>query len=129
VLRQATGCFYLEEATSLSLCVDTSETPVSHLGAKLPSLRELHLNGSNLESLRDLGTGFKGVSILWVSRCSLTSLEGIGTLLPALTELYASFNELVDLSAIAELEHLEVLDLEGNNVVEMDQVREEDVKG
>uniref|UniRef100_A0A5F8GM34 Leucine rich repeat containing 56 n=1 Tax=Monodelphis domestica TaxID=13616 RepID=A0A5F8GM34_MONDO len=38
-------------------------------------------------------------------------------------ELYMSYNNISDLSQISLLEHLEVLDLEGNNIENMEQVR------
>ncbi|KAL6760989.1 hypothetical protein V8C86DRAFT_991250 [Haematococcus lacustris] len=118
-LRELAGVDRLEEATSLQAVIDTSVSTVSHLGSKLPSLLELNLNGSVLQSIRDLGTGFTQLHVLWVSRCGLTGLEGIGAL-PSLRELYASFNDIANLQPLDGSLQLEVLDLEGNCVAELD---------
>ncbi len=43
--------------------INTTHSTVSHLGAKLPNLTELNLSNSVIESLRDLGTGFRGLQV------------------------------------------------------------------
>lgn len=43
-------------------------------------------------------------------------------MLGRLQELYISFNEIADVSPLADLELLEVADLEGNNVASLDSV-------
>lgn len=83
--------------------------------------------------------------MLWLARCSLTDLDGIGSFLalkvglwhPGLgwapcqalakapvppQELYVSYNNVSDLSPLCLLEQLEVLDLEGNSVEDLGQV-------
>ena len=70
---------------------------------------------------RDLGTGFKVLQVLWLSRCSLSSVEGIGSF-PELRELYLSFNDIKDLSPLNGCEKLEAIDLEGNLVEEVEEV-------
>lgn len=84
--------------------------------------------------------------MLWLARCGLTDLDGIGSF-PALKvglwcpglgrgcqakpwlsplppqELYVSFNNVSDLSPLCLLQQLEVLDLEGNSVEDLGQVR------
>lgn len=77
--------------------MNTRTASISHLGAKLPSLAELNLSSSILgsASLRDLGTGFCVLRVLWVARCGLTALDGASGL-PALRELYAAFNDVGD---------------------------------
>jgi len=47
-----------------------------------------------------------------MSRCSVSELNGI-TALPMLKELYIAFNDIDDISDIASLDYLYVLDLEG----------------
>lgn len=64
-----TGVPDLSEATSLSLSVNTHEAGVSHLGPKLPALVELNLSHSVVESLRDLGTGFRVLQVGRVRTC------------------------------------------------------------
>lgn len=45
-----------------------------------------------------------------------------GSAAESIQELYASYNEIHDLSAAADLARLEVLDLEGNNVSDLEQI-------
>nr|KAF6466209.1 leucine rich repeat containing 56 [Rousettus aegyptiacus] len=80
------------------------------------------MNGSRLGSVRDLGTSLGRLRVLWLARCGLADLDGIGSL-PALEELYVSYNSISDLSPLCLLERLEVLDLEGNSVEDLGQVR------
>lgn len=84
--------------------------------------------------------------MLWLARCGLTDLDGVGSFLalkvgvgcPGLgrrcqalpwlsplppQELYVSYNNISDLSPLCLLEELEVLDLEGNSVDDLGQVR------
>nr|XP_037854678.1 leucine-rich repeat-containing protein 56 isoform X5 [Chlorocebus sabaeus] len=106
----------------LEMCVDTREGSLGNFGVHLPILDQLKLNGSHLGSLRDLGTSLGHLRVLWLARCGLTDLDGIASL-PALKELYASYNNISDLSPLCLLEQLEVLDLEGNSVEDLGQVR------
>ena len=115
-LRDLTGAESLEHARTLRVVVNTAiGSGISHLGGKLLNLVELNLSGSMLESIRDLGTGFRSLQVLWVSRCGLPGLDGL-TALPALRELYASYNDVSDLQPLDGCAELEVLDLEGNCV-------------
>ncbi|XP_012311500.2 leucine-rich repeat-containing protein 56 [Aotus nancymaae] len=107
---------------ALELCVDTREGSLGDFGVHLPNLDQLKLNGSHLGSLRDLGTSLGHLRVLWLARCGLTDLDGIAAL-PALKELYASYNNISDLSPLCLLEQLELLDLEGNGVEDLGQVR------
>ena len=119
-LRDLAGVESLVDASSLRMTVNTSTgASISHLGPKLPHLHELNLSGSILESMRDLGTGFRSLQVLWVSRCSLPGLDGLSAL-PALRELYASYNDIADLQPLDACSELEVLDMEGNCVSELE---------
>lgn len=120
-LRQYTGTENLEAVRSLEMRVDVREVSASLIGERMPNLVELKLSGSRLSSLRELGTSLKHLEVLWVSRCGLTDLEGLSAF-PALTELYASFNEIADLSAIGGVESLELLDLDSNSVAQLHQL-------
>ncbi|XP_012507472.1 PREDICTED: leucine-rich repeat-containing protein 56 isoform X2 [Propithecus coquereli] len=106
----------------LEMCVDTREGSLGNFGVHLPNLNQLKLNGSLLGSLRDLGTSLGHLQVLWLARCGLNDLDGIGSF-PALKELYVSYNDISDLSPLCLLEQLEVLDLEGNSVEDLGQVR------
>ena len=95
---------------------------VSSMGEKLPNLVELKLNGSFVPQLRDLGTSLQRLRVLWLSRSHLEELGGIASGLPRLQELYVSFNEIRDVSALAEMDELEVVDLESNQVSDLEAV-------
>ncbi|XP_008592054.1 PREDICTED: leucine-rich repeat-containing protein 56 [Galeopterus variegatus] len=106
----------------LEMCVDTHENSLGNFGVHLPNLSQLRLNGSRLGSLRDLGTSVGRLQVLWLARCGLTDLDGIASF-PKLKELYVSYNNISDLSPLCLLEQLEVLDLEGNSLEDLGQVR------
>ena len=111
----------LTTVSALSFSVDTSENSLSDLGHRLPALKQLRLDGSNIATMRDLGTGLSGLRILWLARSNLRELEGFGSL-TALSELYLAFNEVEDLSPLMGAERVQVLDLEGNAVDDPAQV-------
>ena len=41
------------------------------------SIEHLKLSDSIIQCFRDLGTGFKNVRMLWLSRCELKEVQGI----------------------------------------------------
>jgi hypothetical protein len=61
------------------------------------------------------------VQVLSITRCSLTDLNGF-IALPALCEVYAAYNEVSILEPIMDAPNLEVLDLEGNELEDTDQL-------
>lgn len=71
--------------------------------------------------MRDLGTSWHNLTILWIIRTGLNSLDGI-TALGNLRELYAAFNNVKELSSLMCHDTLEILDLEGNDVSNWDEV-------
>ena len=121
-LRTTTGCFDLADVGQLELVVDTREMVVSSLGQKLPRLKELKLNRSFVPSVRDLGSALRNLQVLWLSRCRLEDLSGLHAL-PALKELYVSFNDITDATPVADLEEIETVDLEGNKIEGVDGVQ------
>ncbi|KAL4622685.1 leucine-rich repeat-containing protein 56 [Arapaima gigas] len=121
-LRVLTGNEDLKKVTTLELCTDTRESSLSNLGAYLPNLIQLKMNNSVITSVRDLGTSFSHLQVLWMARCGLADLDGI-LVFSSLKELYVAYNDISDLSHISMLEHLELLDLEGNSVDDISQVQ------
>lgn len=87
----------------------------------MPSLDYLRLSDSIIKCFRDLGTSFKNVRVLQIARCELKEIQGL-LAFEYLEELYISYNEIEDLFDIGFLEHLQVVDLEGNNVKNIDQL-------
>ena len=105
----------------IELRVDTSSHNLQTIGEILPSLDYLRLNDSIIKCFRDVGTSFKNVRVLQIARCELKEIQGI-LAFEFLEELYMSYNEVSDLFDIGFLEHLQVIDLEGNNVKDLDQI-------
>lgn len=52
------------------------------------------------------------LTILWMARCELTDLDGIGSI-TTIKELYLANNAIQNLEDISLLDDLEILDLEG----------------
>jgi Leucine-rich repeat (LRR) protein len=90
-------------------------------GEILSSLEYLKLNDSIIPTFRDIGTSFKNVRVLHLGRCELKEVQGIQAF-EQLEELYISYNEIDELFDIGFIEHLTVLDLEGNNIKDFDQL-------
>ncbi|RVE72197.1 hypothetical protein OJAV_G00059320 [Oryzias javanicus] len=101
--------------TSLELCVDTQHNLLDNIGSSLPRLKELRLNNSKIASVRELGSNFSNLEILWMSRCGLQDLDGVSTF-PSLKELHVAFNRLSDLLYVSFMKKLQLLDLEENEV-------------
>ncbi|XP_064020008.1 leucine-rich repeat-containing protein 56 isoform X2 [Pogoniulus pusillus] len=120
-LRALTGVDDLQGVQVLEVRVDTRDSSLGNLGAYLPSLRELKLNDSLLVTVRDLGTSLSHLQVLWMARCGLTDLDGISSC--SSLKLYVAYNNISDLSQLPWLDHLEVLDLEGNHIEDINQMQ------
>ena len=111
----------LDSVQTLVITVDAGEHSVSRIGKFLPNLTNLRFNNSFLPGFRELGTSLKNLRIFWASRCGITDVDGIAAL-PALRELYISFNNVSDLTPLSMHDNIQVLDLEGNAVEDVDQI-------
>ncbi|XP_067937437.1 leucine-rich repeat-containing protein 56-like [Watersipora subatra] len=120
-LRALTGIEDLEEVKYLEMRVDTSETSLGNFGALLPNLSQLKLNNSIISSVRDIGSSFSVLRILWMPRCNLEDLDGV-TAMPNLKELYLAYNDIAELSPLSMMTSIEILDLEGNNISDAYQI-------
>lgn len=85
------------------------------------NLTELNINNSLANSLRDIGTSMSNLTILWISNVRLHDFAGINAF-PVLVELYASYNLITNVNDLYFHEHLEVLDLEGNDIADIDTI-------
>lgn len=120
-LQLITNSENLHDVTTIEMIVNTSHTTLGNFGQYLPSLTQLKLNDSVIPSVRDIGTSLSGLTVLWMSRCSLNDVDGIASL-QNLHELYMAFNNITDLSPISFLDSLEVLDLDNNEITDLDQM-------
>ncbi|KAF5401921.1 hypothetical protein PHET_04728 [Paragonimus heterotremus] len=107
----------LSAVTFLEIRIDIDNVCCGNFGALLPNLRQLKLSSSRVPTIRDLGSSLNNLEVLWMSRCCLSCLDGLSSM-SNITELYLAFNEISDLSPCVMLEVLEVLDLEGNVILE-----------
>jgi Leucine-rich repeat (LRR) protein len=109
----------LSRLQKIELRIDTSCHNLQMIGEILTSLEYLKMNDSLIKCFRDIGSSFKFVRVLHLSRCELKEVQGIQAF-EHLEELYLNFNDIDELFDISFLEHLSVLDLEGNNVKSLD---------
>ena len=122
-LVQQLGCIDSADLALLSkieMRVDTRFHNLQVTGEILSSLEHLKLNDSIIPTFRDIGTSFKNVRVLHLGRCELKEVQGIQAF-EQLEELYISY-EIDELFDIGFIEHLAVLDFEGNNVKDFDQL-------
>lgn len=120
-LRLLTGIEDLNEVKYLEMKVDTTETSLGNFGAMVPNLSQLKLSNSIITTVRDLGSVFPSLRVLWMARCGLQDLDGLSSM-SNLQELYLAYNEISDISACSMLEKLKILDLEGNNIDDISQI-------
>ncbi len=92
----------------------SGKNDVSELSAlsSLPNLRELRLNGCNLESLPSVIASFSKLEILDISFNKIASFPDWLASLPNLRELYVSGNPLSSASSLPALKRLQVLALD-----------------
>lgn len=122
-LRQYCGSQNLEEVDALEMQVDavSGAQCVEGIGQFLPNLKQLKLNQSSICTVRDLGTSYAQLRVLWLNRSALQDIGGI-TAMPVLEELYISFNDVRDLSPLYTHDTLQVLDVEGNLIDDFDEI-------
>lgn len=111
----------IKQYKKIEIIADTTNLTLQAIGETLKELIELKLNGSIISSLRDVGTSYKNLKVLWISRVGLKDLSGL-LAFQNLEELYASYNYVSDISDIEYIEKLQTLDLEANNITDIRQV-------
>ena len=99
--------------TSLTLIINKNFNMMNDIGYRLPNLIELNLNGSEIESIMDIGTSFNKLEKLDVSNCGLNDLSGI-ICFKNLKELNAANNKISDLIDIEMCDELKIIDLSNN---------------
>lgn len=96
--------------TQVKLKVISREITLQHLNFHVPNLRELILDGSVIDSLRDIGNDLKNLKILKVNQCGLTCIDGVFGF-ENLEELYAADNDIRNIAQCAFLSNLKKLNL------------------
>ncbi|KAI5645105.1 hypothetical protein NE865_02653 [Phthorimaea operculella] len=118
LLKQCSGVTTDDEVLHIreaKLRVVAERVGLRRLHVLAPCLRSLTLDGSVIQSLRDLGIGLVHLKILSVNRCGLTSLDGIWGL-SSLRELYAAHNRIEDLQPLAALQKMHTLNIAHNPI-------------
>lgn len=103
---------------SVKLRVITTQTSLSQISILVPNLMKLDLNGSILNSLRDLGYGLNNLTYLNISNCGLTSLDGTSGMINV-KELIADGNLIQLIGSISTLNLLTRLSLKDNKIQEL----------
>lgn len=111
----------LSQLTKIEIKVDTTNTHMQYVGEILQSLTLLKLNDSVIPSMRDLGTSFRSIQVLYLNRWEMKTLAGLSWF-EFLKELYISYNDIDDIFDIGFCNNLEVLDLEGNDISAWDNI-------
>jgi len=120
-IRKITGINNLNEIRCLELKVDSRKTSIGNIGKILPNLSQLNLNNSYFESIRNLGSSFDKLDILWACNCSINELDGISSF-NSLKKLYVNKNSITDIYSITMLDSLETLNIESNMIAEVEQL-------
>jgi hypothetical protein len=120
-LREATGFEDLTCVTAAELRVDAAAMTLGVLGELLPQVVELRLSRSSVPTCRELGTKLTRLKRLWLNNSHVQLLQGV-QFIHQLSELYIAFNNVESLAPLGALLNLEVLDAEGNNVSDRDEL-------
>lgn len=118
-LAELAGTDDLATCSHLEIRADATRDDLSGIGRAMPALARLRLSSSVVPAARAFGSAFQRLQVLWIARSGLEDLAGIGALVQ-LRELYAAFNDVSDVSPLAELDHLRAVDLEANRVADED---------
>lgn len=109
--KYAVGTDDMATMTQIDLLLSSSMFGLHRLNVFLPSLTALNLDGSSLDSLRDLGSELS-IKYLNVSRCGLRGLDGINGM-QSVEQLVADNNKIEDLLPLSNLSELQSLSLKG----------------
>ncbi|KAI3388394.1 hypothetical protein SNEBB_003754 [Seison nebaliae] len=122
-LKQLTEVKDLNDVKKLELIIDMDRTSFGNFGHYMPNLKELRLTDSFITKIRNLGTQFKNLTILFMGNCGLEDLEGIGTSMPNLSEAYLPFNRIKEIgTSLSLLDNLRILDLEDNLIEDIEEI-------
>ncbi|CAB1099920.1 unnamed protein product [Ectocarpus sp. CCAP 1310/34] len=108
----------LRDVSRLQIVIDSSMVSIEGVWDAVPKLHTLTLDGSRLESFRDLGVGLRHLNTLSLESSCVEDLDGIGAL-SGLRELRLARNQVSDVTPLACHGCLQVLGLERNRVNDM----------
>lgn len=109
--KSAIGANEMATMKQIQLLLSSTMFGLHRLNVFLPSLTALNLDGSSLDSLRDLGSELT-LKYLNVSRCGLRSLDGINGM-QMVEQLVADNNKIEYVLPLTELSELQSLSLKG----------------
>lgn len=66
----------ISELEKLSIKIHAEFGLLNQFGQKLPKLKELRLNGSNILAIPNIGTEFRNLLVLQVNKCNIKDLSG-----------------------------------------------------
>lgn len=115
ILQQATESTELDQVRHLKLRVISDNVSLQRIAHYCPLLTSLTLEGSALNTLRELGCMMTSLRFLNVSRCGLRNLDGTSGLC-SVTHLLANNNRIEYLDPCSYLEELEELSVQGNRI-------------
>ncbi|XP_014253537.1 leucine-rich repeat-containing protein 56 [Cimex lectularius] len=121
LLTQVADTYDLQSVLYIKLKIMTKDLPLHNLNLYLPGLKELDLDNSNINSLRELGAELGGLQVLRINKCRLESLDGILSF-KNLSEFSASNNYITNIGLVGQLEHLRYFDISRNFIQDWKQL-------
>ncbi|KAF6216859.1 hypothetical protein GE061_001209 [Apolygus lucorum] len=121
LLRQVAETHDLQSVQSIKLKIMTKDLPLHSLYSYLPGLKELDLECSNINSLRELGADLRSLQVLRLGRCRLESLDGI-LAFKNLKEFSAPNNYITNLGLAGQLSHIIYFDVSRNFIDHWNQL-------
>lgn len=113
MLEEASDSTELGQVRHLKLCVISDNVSLQRVASYCPLLTRLNLEGSALNTLRELGCMLTNLRYLNVSRCGLRNFDGTSGL-GSVTNLVANCNQIEYLDPCSFLDELEELSVQGN---------------
>lgn len=111
----------VSQIIKLHLKINAEYNMLNQFGEKLPNLKELKLNNSNIPSISDLGSNFSNLQLLNMDNCNLSDLTGL-VCFNNLKEFSAKDNKINDLFEIDGLSNLQYLQLQSNKIEDLENI-------
>lgn len=105
----------------LELSINSEEVALHKFGSLCPELIELKLSNSHIPSVRELGTDWRKLEVLWLVRSCVYDVDGVSAF-PQLKELYCAFNNITSLAGLMFHDSVQILDFEGNKIQDFSEI-------